>query len=259
MFTPITSPCEETSGPPELPGLSAASVWITSSISRPFCDRSDRPSAETTPAVTVELEAERIADRDHELAAPQLLGVAQGRGRQRHRRVDPQEGEVCIRIVADHAGRELAAFGGHQLDARRAADHVAVGQHQPIRRDDDAGAGARAHGVAAVPDVDPDHGRADAVDHIGDRLRIGIEQRRIVGRRGEAGGRRRIRVLVEHEINRIEHGNSGVMDLQFVRRYGVPAAAAKEERFARNRPRLRDMRSGGGARLYGDPDLGFGG
>ena len=54
VFTPITSPCEETSGPPELPGLSAASVWITSSISRPVRARNERPSAETTPAVTVD-------------------------------------------------------------------------------------------------------------------------------------------------------------------------------------------------------------
>src|SRR6266581_3740282 len=53
VFTPITSPREVTSGPPELPGLSAASVWTTSSISRPECDLSERPSALTTPAVTV--------------------------------------------------------------------------------------------------------------------------------------------------------------------------------------------------------------
>ena len=36
VLMPITSPAEETSGPPELPGLRAASVWITSPISRPF-------------------------------------------------------------------------------------------------------------------------------------------------------------------------------------------------------------------------------
>ena len=53
VFTPITSPRESTSGPPELPGLSAASVWSTSSISRPDFARSDRPRALTTPAVTV--------------------------------------------------------------------------------------------------------------------------------------------------------------------------------------------------------------
>src|SRR5678816_822738 len=30
VLTPITSPRESSKGPPELPGLSAASVWITS-------------------------------------------------------------------------------------------------------------------------------------------------------------------------------------------------------------------------------------
>ncbi len=39
-------------GPPELPGFSAASVWITSSTSRPAAERSERPRALTTPAVT---------------------------------------------------------------------------------------------------------------------------------------------------------------------------------------------------------------
>ena len=53
VFTPITSPRESTSGPPELPGLSAASVWTTSSIRRPLYARRLRPSALTTPAVTV--------------------------------------------------------------------------------------------------------------------------------------------------------------------------------------------------------------
>jgi hypothetical protein len=54
VLMPTTSPCDETSGPPELPGLSAASVWMTSSISRPERDRNDRPRAETTPVVTVD-------------------------------------------------------------------------------------------------------------------------------------------------------------------------------------------------------------
>ena len=53
VLMPITSPAEETSGPPELPGLRGASVCTTSSIIRPVRDCSERPSAETTPAVTV--------------------------------------------------------------------------------------------------------------------------------------------------------------------------------------------------------------
>ncbi len=53
VLTPITSPRAFSSGPPELPGFSAASVWITSGISRPVPERMLRPSALTMPAVTV--------------------------------------------------------------------------------------------------------------------------------------------------------------------------------------------------------------
>ncbi len=53
VFTPITSPALFRSGPPELPGLSAASVWMMSSINRPDSARMERPSALTIPAVTV--------------------------------------------------------------------------------------------------------------------------------------------------------------------------------------------------------------
>src|SRR5439155_11439224 len=53
VLTPMTSPFDVTRGPPELPGFRAASVWITLSINLPDCDRSERPSALTTPDVTV--------------------------------------------------------------------------------------------------------------------------------------------------------------------------------------------------------------
>jgi hypothetical protein len=51
VLMPTTRAPESASAPPEFPGLSAASVWMTSSISRPRAGR-DRPSALTTPAVT---------------------------------------------------------------------------------------------------------------------------------------------------------------------------------------------------------------
>ena len=56
VLMPTTRPRESASAPPELPGLSAASVWMTFStrrLVRPSRVPSDRPSAETTPAVTV--------------------------------------------------------------------------------------------------------------------------------------------------------------------------------------------------------------
>ena len=56
MLTPPTRPRESTSGPPELPGFSAASVWITSSINRPLVERKERPRALTTPAEGQEIQ-----------------------------------------------------------------------------------------------------------------------------------------------------------------------------------------------------------
>ena len=46
-------PARSTSGPPELPGFRAASVWITLSTSRPAPVRNERARLLTTPAVTV--------------------------------------------------------------------------------------------------------------------------------------------------------------------------------------------------------------
>ena len=55
VLTPTTRPRPSPSAPPELPGFSAASVWITLSTMRPAPrgpTGSERPSADTTPAVT---------------------------------------------------------------------------------------------------------------------------------------------------------------------------------------------------------------
>ena len=54
VLTPMTRARVSTSGPPELPGLSATSDWMMFSISRPSCARMLRPSADTTPADTVD-------------------------------------------------------------------------------------------------------------------------------------------------------------------------------------------------------------
>src|SRR5213593_3737844 len=91
VLMPTTSPWEDTSGPPELPGLSAASVWITSSISRPERARSDRPSAETTPVVTVDSKPSGLPMAITQLTALEQLGIAERRRRQRHRGIDTHQ------------------------------------------------------------------------------------------------------------------------------------------------------------------------
>jgi hypothetical protein len=52
VVTPITRPAESISGPPELPGLIATSVWMTSAISRPPLVGRRRFSALMMPLVS---------------------------------------------------------------------------------------------------------------------------------------------------------------------------------------------------------------
>ena len=124
------------------------------------------------------VEAERIADRDRDLAAPQLAAVAEPRGGQGDGFVDAQQREVGVGIVAEHARLIFAPLERRQRDGPRALHDMAVGQREAVGRDDHAGAGAAA--LAGAADVDPHDARADAVDDVGDDARIGVE-RRIVG------------------------------------------------------------------------------
>ena len=52
-LTPITWPAAFSSGPPELPWLIGASVWIAFAIGKLFGASIERPSALTMPLVTV--------------------------------------------------------------------------------------------------------------------------------------------------------------------------------------------------------------
>ena len=52
-FTPITCPNRSSSGPPELPWLIGASVWMAFAIVRPFGASMSRATALTIPAVIV--------------------------------------------------------------------------------------------------------------------------------------------------------------------------------------------------------------
>ena len=53
VFMPINLPWESKSGPPEFPGLIAASVWMTFVIGLPVGLRTSRPRPEMTPCVSV--------------------------------------------------------------------------------------------------------------------------------------------------------------------------------------------------------------
>ena len=163
---PMASPSRLTSGPPLLPNVMAASVWMYShtSRSRSPSSPSGRATADTTPVVTVLDSASGEPSRHHELARPEVVGAAQRHHLQAARR-DAHGGEVGLDVdVLDGAG-EGAAILQPDLHGRvRLVHHdVRVGQDEAVRRDDEAGAvGGRGRlaGVevahAAVLDLDVD-------------------------------------------------------------------------------------------------------
>ena len=91
VLMPTTRPRPSTSAPPELPGFSAASVWITSSTTRIVASGARRERAAERgddPGGDRALEAVRVADRDHELADAQVAPrrrAARGRAPARRR------------------------------------------------------------------------------------------------------------------------------------------------------------------------------
>jgi hypothetical protein len=86
-------------------------------------------------------EAERIADRQHEIADLQAVGIADRHGDEILRR-DLQQGDIGFGIPADQLCRKAAVVLGRDLDAGRVVDDVTIGQDIALRGiDDDAGAG----------------------------------------------------------------------------------------------------------------------
>jgi hypothetical protein len=76
VLMPMTLPRESSSGPPLLPGLMAASVWIRPSIIAVFilqtaAERTDDAGGERA------FEAEGVADGEHFLADLKVVGIAQ--------------------------------------------------------------------------------------------------------------------------------------------------------------------------------------
>src|SRR5262249_34430279 len=106
--------------------------------------------------------------------------------------------KVRIGVVADDARGEASAIDRGGTDPRGAADHVAVGKDETVRRDNDTRAGAATTPLLIGRDIEPHDRRADAPDDIDDGTRIGVEQRLVVGRNG---GR-----AVENRGGSVEHG-----------------------------------------------------
>ena len=95
------------------------------------------------PIVTVWPDAERVADREHDVADLHRVGVAE-RERMQIGGGDFEQREIARLVGADDLRRQRAAVGHLDLDVVRAVHHVVVGQDVAVGRDDDAGPERRA-------------------------------------------------------------------------------------------------------------------
>ena len=141
-LTPTSSPSMLSSGPPELPGLIAASVWISALYDISLFSVTSRCNGADDADGDGVLVAVGVADGDDRLADHQVVGGAQRHDGQRLGGVDLDEGQVGLGVAGDDAGRVHGAVG--QADAQRVhvLDDVVVGDDVAARVDDDAGAHA---------------------------------------------------------------------------------------------------------------------
>ena len=108
-----------TSGPPELPGFRAASVWMRLSIRRPGLRAQRAPQGAHHAGRDRRLKAEGAADGHDELADLQGARVAQPGGHEVGG-VDAHDGHVGPGVVAHDLRRGGAAVGEGHLDGRLA-------------------------------------------------------------------------------------------------------------------------------------------
>ena len=102
---------------------------------------------------------------------------------------------------------DRSALGCHEARIPPALHHMAVGENQSVRGNDDARADP--DGAPAGMRLDADHGGSDPIDDARDGLRIGVEQC-AVRRFGEVMVESRMGILVRTEDEngtRIEHGH----------------------------------------------------
>ena len=199
---PITRAWASTSGPPELPGLIAASVWIAVDEGERASRRCRRPAtttgrstAETMPWLTDSDEAERGAEREHRLADPERVGVPGDQRAEVARRLDLDHGQVVRRAAADQGRPSDAGRRRSHPDRRavgRAGDDVVVGQDAALVVQHEAGAGAPVPTWMVTVPGRARAATADAVHRSGRQRARGWRPavgRRRVGGRGDRGRR----------------------------------------------------------------------
>ena len=153
------------------------------------------------------LEAERMAQRQHELADPHAVRVAEGQHGQVARAVDPDQGEIDPVVLAGDLAHEPPTVGHPDLDGVTDVDDVGVRHEQAGRVDEEARTGATAglarrlrllaRGRAAAPShADLDERRLESLGELAQqvveagqlRRRLGLRRLRPERRVGRQGG-----------------------------------------------------------------------
>ena len=133
---PTTCPRRLKSGPPLLPGLMLASVWMKSSYGpAPIV----RPLALTMPIVTVLPRPNGLPmATTYSPTRERLARAERGDGQIGGRVLELEHRDVEPRVLADHLGAELAVVGELHLDDVGAVDDVRVGDDVALRVDEEA-------------------------------------------------------------------------------------------------------------------------
>ena len=127
---PITWPSRFRSGPPELPGLTAASNW-TSPVSCWLDPRHAEGAIETgdDPGAHRAVEPERVADDERFVADAHRVQIPQRRRDQLRRGArGAQDSDVVLRLLDHNLGGRLRAVGEGQLDLDGVGDDVQAGE-----------------------------------------------------------------------------------------------------------------------------------
>ena len=143
VLIPTTSPLRFKRGPPELPGLMAASVWMRLwSIGRPGCSMV-RPSALTTPTVTVGPPSIQSGLPIATTVSP-TASVDEAPSRSAGGpALDLEDRQIGKPVGTDHGRPEDAPVGQRHLDLLGAFDHMIVRQHVPRTVEKEAPSPAR--------------------------------------------------------------------------------------------------------------------
>ena len=136
---PSTRPRPSSSGPPELPWLIAASVWIAPMVSKPVSDWIERSSAEMTPT-------------ESDCSSPNGLPIAATGAPTCRSSVEPSGSGRSVRPSGSIFSSATSAKGSKPLTS--AGDLVAVGEaHEDLRGLADVGALAAGDDVGVGGDL----------------------------------------------------------------------------------------------------------